>query len=122
MKSITFASGTIVTGSAVAEALVDYVSGMTGSTTSASVEIPVREEDGTVAVHTIVLGSAVQFDIADVDDGGSEADEAERFPVPEMPDVTMVAVIPTDEVDHEADNFNRAMADMDNVLDDPTQS
>ena len=122
MKSITFASGTIVTGNAVAEALVDYVSGMSGAVTSASIEIPVQEDDGTVAVHTIVLGSAVQFDIVDVDGVESADDERERFPVPEMPDVNMVAVIPTDEVDLEADNFNRAIADMDNVLDDPTQS
>jgi len=122
MKSITFASGTIVTGSAVAEALVDYVSGMSGFATSASVEIPVREEDGTVAVHTIVLGSAVQFDIADIDGGESGGDEEARFPVPEMPDVNMVAVIPSDGIDLDADNFNRAIADMDSVLDDPMQS
>ena len=120
MKSITFASGTIVTGSAVAESLVDYVSGMSGSVTSASIEIPVQEDDGSVAVHTIVLGSAVQFDIADIDGGEPDDDEKARFPVPEMPDVNMVAVIPTDEVDLEADNFNRAIADMDSVLDDPT--
>jgi hypothetical protein len=122
MKSITFASGTIVTGSAVAEALVDYVAGMSASGASTSIEIPVLEANGTVAVHTIVLGAAVQFDIADIDGVVSEADEEARFPVPEMPDVNMVAVIPTDENDADAENFNRAIADMDSVLDDPTAS
>jgi len=120
MKSITFASGTIVTGSAVAAALVDYVAGLSGSVTSSSIEIPVQEADGTVATHTIVLGSAVQFDIADIDGSVSEADEEARFPVPSMPEEKMVAVIPAAADDLEADNFNQAIADIDNVLDDPS--
>jgi len=122
MKSITFASGTIVTGSAVAEAIVEFVSRLSGSVTSTSIDIPVQEANGTVAVHTIVLGSAVQFDISDIDGVVSEEDEEARFPVPEMPDVNMVAVIPTSDTDLEADNFNRAVADIDTVLDDPDES
>jgi hypothetical protein len=120
MKSITFASGTIVTGSAVAKALVDYVASLSGSVTSSSIEIPVQEANGTIAMHTIVLGSAVQFDIADIDGVVSEEDEESQFPVPSMPEEKMVAVIPDATEDLDSENFNKAVDDIENMLDDPS--
>ena len=121
MKSITFASGTIVTGSAVAKALVDYVASLSGSVTSSSIDIPVQEANGTVATHTIVLGSAVQFDIADIDGVVPGEDEEERFPVPSMPEEKMVADIPDASEDLDSENFNKAVDDIENMLDDPSQ-
>jgi hypothetical protein len=120
MKSITFASGTIVTGSAVAAALVQYVSRLPATEGASSVQIPVQEANGLVATHTIVLGPGTQFDIADIDGVTAESDEDARFPVPEWPDETMVAVIPETAAAPDADNFDRAVADIDSVLDDPT--
>ena len=121
MKSITLASGTLVTGDAVAALLLDYVSSASPTSHSINVDIPVLEADGTVGSHTITLGSAAQIDVSDTD---PETDEAERFPVPELPvaDDVMVAVVPTATADEGTDDFNRASAEIDRVLADSDDS
>jgi len=120
MKSITFASGTLITGSAVASALLDFVSKMSAANNSATVDIPVLEANGTIATHTIVLSSAIQFDVTDADGASNPFDEDERFPVPEFPPLDMmIALTPPDTAEEDASNFNRAIADLDNILDQP---
>jgi len=120
MKSITFASGTLVTGDAVASALLDYVSQMSSASTAATVDLPVLEHDGTISTHTIVVSSAIQFDVTDADVASAPADEVDRFAVPDFPPLDqMVAITPPPTADEDASNFDRAIADIDNVLDQP---
>ena len=121
MKSITLASGTLVTGDAVAASLLDYVSTASPSSHSISVDIPVLEDDGTVGTHTITLSAAAQIDVSEA---GPDADETARFPVPELPvaDEVMVAVVPTETEDEAEDEFNRASAEIVRVLDDSNDS
>jgi hypothetical protein len=120
MKSITFASGTLITGSAVASALLDYVSQMSANNNTATVDIPVLEPNGTIATHTIVVSSSIQFDVSDADGESNPFDEDARFPVPEFPSLDMmVALTPPDTAEEDATNFNRAMADLDSILDQP---
>jgi len=120
MKSITFASGTLITGSSVAAALLDYVSQMSSSNNSSAVDIPVLEANGTISTHTIVVSSSIQFDVADADGESNPFDEDERFPVPEFPPLdTMVAVVPPATAEADATNFNEAVADLDSMLDQP---
>jgi len=120
MKSITFASGTLITGSAVAAALLDHVSQMSSANTSSAVDIPVLESNGTITTHTIVVSSAIQFDVADADGEDNPFDEDERFPVPEFPELdTMVAVVPPTTAAEDASNFDRAVAELDTILDQP---
>jgi hypothetical protein len=120
MKSISFASGTLITGSAVAVALLDYVSQMSSANNSATVEIPVLESNGTITTHTIVVSSSIQFDVADADGASNPFDEDERFPVPEFPPLdTMVAVIPPASAAEDSTNFDKAVADLDAMLDQP---
>lgn len=117
MKSINFAGGALVTGDAVAASLLDYMSQLSPTSNSVTVDIPVLEKNGTISTHTIVLSAAVQLDVSDAD--GGDSDEAERFPIPELPDGddVMVAVGPGDDAETDADNFNRAVADLDRALD-----
>jgi len=118
MKSISFAGGTLTTGDAVAASLLDRVSRLSPTSNSITVDIPVLEPDDTVSTHTIVLSAAVQLDVTSTG-RQSPGDEAGLFPVPELPDDNdlMIAVIPSDDSDEGADNFNRAIADIDLSLD-----
>ncbi|WP_411701313.1 hypothetical protein [Conyzicola sp.] len=115
MKSISFASGTLVTSAAAAEALLGFVSTMSAENNSIVVEIPVLEQDGTIATHSVVLSSSIQFDVADSDE--VYADENE-LPIPELPQPdTMVAIEPRADAAEQAKNFDRAIADIDSAFD-----
>lgn len=123
MKSISFAGGALTTGDAVAASLLDRVSRLSPTSNSITVDIPVLESDDTITTHTIVLSAAVQLDVSSTD-RQSPGDEAELFPVPALPadDNLMVAVIPSDDADEGADNFNRAIADIDLSFDSGHES
>ncbi|GAB3607596.1 hypothetical protein GCM10027413_30050 [Conyzicola nivalis] len=118
MKSITFASGTLITSTAVASALLEYASQLSAANNSVIVDVPALEADGTITTHNIVLSSAIQFDVADVEvDSDAFTDESE-FPVPEMPQLDdMVAVEPRATAAEDAKNFDRAIADIDSAFD-----
>ncbi|MEO7722388.1 MAG: hypothetical protein ABIS08_10805 [Pseudolysinimonas sp.] len=85
MKRITYAGGSLVTGNAIAAALLEYTASAADTENSVTVDIPVLEGNGETSVHTLLLSPAGQFDVSDV--GGTEADEEQRFPVPELPQV-----------------------------------
>jgi len=117
MKSIRFASGALITSTAVVEALIDYVSRMSTTDNSVPVEIPVLEPNGTIVVHTVLVSSTMHFDVVDVDGDSGSADEAD-FPEPKMPPLAaMVAVTPPATADDDARNFDKAVADIDHLLD-----
>lgn len=116
MKRISYAGGSIITGSAVAEALLEFTTKVASDATSVAVDIPVLESDGETTTHTILLGPSTQFDVSDVDLLSAE-EEARLFPVPELPTNGVVAAAkPSAQADEDADAFNRAVAHIENGL------
>ncbi|MEO7147048.1 MAG: hypothetical protein ABIW81_08115 [Terrimesophilobacter sp.] len=117
MKRIAYAGGTIETGDAVADALLDYVTTVSQSEINVSVDIPVREANGGVTTHTLVLGPATQLDVSDVEVAGSTNEEVD-FPVPELWKSTEEAQSePPDEAAQAARDFDEAVAEIDHNLD-----
>lgn len=94
MKRITYSGGTLVTGNAVAAALLNYLTTVVDAENNATVDITVLEESGEITVHTLFLSPSTQLDVADAG-GPPEADEEERFPVPELPQVGISATAET---------------------------
>ena len=87
MKRINFAGTSLMTGNAVADALLNFATHLDSSVT---VDIPVLESNGVVEPHTLLLGPATQLSVVDAD--GVQPNEAELFPVPEFPPVGGIAV------------------------------
>lgn len=114
MKRITYSGGSIVTGNAITEALLKYTTSVADAENSVTVEITVLEENGETSAHTLLLNLASQFDVADV--GGITAEqEAERFPVPVMP---QIGILGRTEDSGDAGRTARGFDDMMNAIDD----
>ncbi|HEV7956382.1 MAG: hypothetical protein JWL94_528 [Microbacteriaceae bacterium] len=60
MKSIHYAGGELLTGDAIADAVVQYGEALARRETSAAVDIPVRFPDGRIEQASILLGPASQ--------------------------------------------------------------
>lgn len=111
MKRISFPGGSIVTGSAVADALLNYLPTLTRAGESRAVRIPVREPDGTVSEHSLTLTPSTVLDVAECK-GTSQLEEAELFPVPYLPSVGRVARSESSEVgENRARALDRAITD-----------
>jgi|GEM_PF-1919730 len=110
MKRITFNGGSIVTGDAITAALLEYTTTAVDSENSVTVDITVLEEGGETSIHTLLLSPASQFDVAEAA-GISVEDEAQRFPVPEMPQVGLLGSVET------GDSAGRTAADINSVMD-----
>lgn len=118
MKRITYGGGSIITGSAVTEALLEYATNIASDAGSVAVDVPVLESDGKTTTHTLLLGPGMQFDVSDVEHLSAE-EEARLFPVPDLPAIGVVAVDePSAHAEKDADAFNRAVAYIDNGLND----
>lgn len=116
MKRISYAGGSLVTGSAVTEALLQFATNVASDAGSVAVEVPVLEEDGSTTTHTLLLGPGMQFDVSDVDSPAAR-DEEELFPVPDLPQLGIVAVSePSAQAGRDADAFNREVANIENGL------
>ena len=116
MKRIRFSSGSVVTGDAVAAALVEYITSVPASEGSVSVDIPVHGDDGQTSVSTFVVGADTQVEVSAEDDPRVDH-EAERFPVPELPRIGLVATIETDpHAERTAEDVDAMMADIDDGL------
>ncbi|MBT2502321.1 hypothetical protein [Curtobacterium sp. ISL-83] len=116
MKRITFSGGSIVTGNAITAALMEYTTTVANAEHSVTVDVPVLEENGAISTHTLLLSPASQFDIADVG-GISAEEEAERFPVPELPSVGVTGSVESnDDAKDAAADFNRMSAEIDEGL------
>ena len=97
MKRINCDGQTLVTGTAVASALVEYAHAVARMSSSATVEIPVLEDNGTIALHTLLLSAATSLETLDIDGGNDREDE--QFPVPEFTGVGGKATaISTDDI------------------------
>lgn len=71
---------TLVTGSAVADALLEYAQIVIRNGTSSTVTIPILATNGVVEHRSILIGPATQIETQDAD--GVTDDELNRFPVP----------------------------------------
>lgn len=118
MKRITYSGASIVTGNAITAALLEYTTTVADAENSVTVDIPVLEDNGEISVHTLLLNAASQFDVVDVDvDGLTEEQEAERFPVPELPRVGIsVTVEKSGRAGREADEFDALIQEIDEGL------
>jgi hypothetical protein len=96
MKRIDYNGQSLVTGNEVADAVTHYVTRAAAMNATLAVDIPVLADNGTVESHTLILSSATQLDVIDVDGGPAER-ELERFPVPDFPSVGGQAIIWTSE-------------------------
>lgn len=72
MERIHYAGGVLLTGSAIADAIVDYAAALAARRTAASVDIPVRTDDGRTARAHLLIGPASQLVTEPID---SEHDE-----------------------------------------------
>lgn len=116
MKRITYSGGSIVTGNAITAALLGYTTTVADAENSVTVDITVLEENGETSVHTLLLSPASQFDVADVG-VMSDEEEAQRFPVPEMPQVGINGTVETtDDARRTAEDINDIMREIDDGL------
>jgi hypothetical protein len=61
MERIHYAGGELLTGSDIADAIVDYAAALAGRSAAASVDIPVRTGTGGVARAHLLIGPASQL-------------------------------------------------------------
>ncbi|MCS5714671.1 hypothetical protein NVV95_08910 [Herbiconiux sp. CPCC 205716] len=61
MDRIFYAGDSILTGSAIARALLEYAEALAKADTSATVEIPTRLDDGRIGRSTFLVGPASQL-------------------------------------------------------------
>ena len=61
MHRVQYAGGSVLTGDAIATALLEYASALARNATSATVEIPVREADGERGIAQVLIGPASQL-------------------------------------------------------------
>jgi hypothetical protein len=61
MERIHYAGGELLTGTDIADAIVEYAAALAGRRTAASVEIPVRTARGGVARASLLIGPASQL-------------------------------------------------------------
>ena len=80
MERIHYATGSIVTGSEIARALVGYAEALAKVGSSASVDIPSLHEDGTLGRANFLVGPASQL-----------MSETEDSSFPEVTDTDLVA-------------------------------
>ena len=116
MKRITHAGGSIVTGNAIAAALLEYTTTVADAENAVTVDITVLEENGETSVHTLLLSPASQFDVTDVG-GMSEDEERRQFPVPVMPMVGITGRVESNgDAGRTAQDVDRMMAEIDDGL------
>lgn len=109
----------MITGNAIAAALLEYTTLISEAETSVTVEITVLEENGKTSIHTLLLSSAAQFNVSEIceTDGMTEEDEKLRFPVPRMPEVGISGKVESNgDARATAKEFNTMMGDIDDGL------
>lgn len=85
MKHVIYSGEHLVTGNAVADALMEYATVVVRNQTSATVVIPTLAMNGSVVDRAILIGPATQIETSDIN--GTDPDEEERYPVPQFPPI-----------------------------------
>ncbi|WP_430647734.1 hypothetical protein [Agromyces sp. GXS1127] len=78
MERIHYAGGELLTGSEIAAAVIDYAAALASQHSAASIDIPVRAHDGTIARAQLLIGPASQLlseDVETVEDDELEDEE-----------------------------------------------
>jgi hypothetical protein len=75
MDRIHYAGSSVLTGTAIARALLNYAEALALSESSVTVDIPIRQEDGEVGRAAILIGPASQLFAESEDDGEELVDE-----------------------------------------------
>jgi hypothetical protein len=77
MELIHYAGGELMTGDAIAKAVLDYAKALALNDSSDEVEIPIRHEDGSAGTAQLLIGPASQLvaetintDLDDISDDG----------------------------------------------------
>lgn len=76
MHRVQYAGGSVLTGDAIASALLEYAAALARQSTSATVEIPVREADGALGVAQVLIGPASQL-VSTHEPGSTDGDADE---------------------------------------------
>lgn len=90
MQRIIYDGTSLVTSELVASAVMAYATDVVRLATSAAVQVPVLEANGTIVQHTILLGPATQLEVVDID-GDANAVSEEDFPLPDLPPLILRA-------------------------------
>ncbi|WP_426515537.1 hypothetical protein ACPPVQ_13095 [Diaminobutyricibacter sp. McL0618] len=61
MHRVQYAGGSVLTGDVIAAALLEYAAALARNSSSATVEIPVRETDGERGIAQVLIGPASQL-------------------------------------------------------------
>jgi len=61
MERISYAGGVLLTGDAIARAVISYAEALAKRGTAAEVDIPVRRDDGSLGAAQLLLGPASQL-------------------------------------------------------------
>ena len=77
MKTIHYAGEVLMTGDAIADAIVSYAESLARHETSASIEVPVLTESGVATTASFLLGPASQLVAVSVDSQLDEVEDAE---------------------------------------------
>jgi hypothetical protein len=72
MERIHYAGDELVTGSDIAQALMEYAAALAQQASAASVDIPVRRPDGSIGTASLLLGPASQLVREPVEGVGTE--------------------------------------------------
>lgn len=84
MRRIMYDGTSLVTSEPVATAVMAYAADVVRMGTSAAVDVPALEPNGSILHHSILLGPATQLEIADIDGESGAVDDSE-FPMPSFP-------------------------------------
>lgn len=76
MERIHYAGGTVVTGTEISRALLQYAAALARNDTSATVDVPVLDEHGHTTTANMLIGPASQLiSLSEVTDGAEIVDE-----------------------------------------------
>lgn len=74
-----YAGAELVTGDAIADAIMEYSAALADDATAETVDIPVIEKDGSRGVATILVGPASQIVARSIDTDGDELVDPEAL-------------------------------------------
>ncbi|PZE26542.1 MULTISPECIES: hypothetical protein [unclassified Curtobacterium] len=72
MRSIDYSDAHVLTGDAIADAVVDYAAELAHQATAEPVRIPARAADGSVVHVSLLVGPASEIVLSDVPDADGE--------------------------------------------------
>lgn len=77
MKILIYAGAELMTGDAIANAVLEYCAALAESEAAETLDIPVLEPDGTIRHARLLLGPASQIVAKDVETGHPEVEDAQ---------------------------------------------